>query len=142
MAKTFKDLTPEQVARFEAKCQQYGISAGDLPKTVNTCDTPGGVLCGHPAGSKLMPMAKVHTFNTIAEMNAMAGCSDAHYRAGKANDGFVKYPPAPAAINLPSLARCNNDVCELKNQMTLEHHDSVNDAMKAYLMGDSAKVQD
>ncbi len=142
MTKSFKDLTSDQLARFTATCQHFGIDPGSVPAQVDTAKVKDGVLCGHPSGSAEFPVSKIHDVNTIAELNALGGCKDDSYTKGVASDSFVSYPPSAASLGLPSLAACGGDVCKLKDSMTLDQHEAVAKAMNAYLMGNSAKVSD
>lgn len=140
MAKTFKDLSPEQLAKFQAVCEKFGIDHNNVPALVSTEVSRGGILCGHPAGSSHFPISRSLTVNSIQELNALGGVQDEHYTKGLASDSTVDYPPEAASLALPSLASCNGDVCQLKDSMSLEQHAAVAQAMNAYLLGNSAKV--
>jgi hypothetical protein len=142
MAKSFKDLSGDQQAKFAAKLKQLGIDPGTVPKTVSTATSNGGVCCGHPAGSSEFPPATVLKVGSVAALQALGGVKDNEYQSGAASDAFVKYPPSLQQVGAPTLQSCQGDVCKLKDSMTLDQHSAVSQAMHAYLLGDSSKVQD
>lgn len=142
MSKLFKDLSSDQQARFHAKCQQFGIDPASVPQQMSTENDAQGVVLGHPAVNAALPPARTITVNSIAELSQYGGCSDEEYTSGRASDAFVRYPQPLSALSAPGLAECDGDVCKLKDSLTLEQHEAVSQAMHAYVMGNSSKVQE
>ncbi|NET81455.1 MAG: hypothetical protein F6J94_05660 [Moorea sp. SIO1F2] len=140
MAKKYQDLSDAQRAKFHAKLEALGIDPNTVPATVTT--ESGGLRCGHPAASADFPPAQVHEIGSVADLCAMGGCPDEDYQAKRASDAFVDYPPPAASLGMPSLASCGGDVCQLKDRMTVQHHEAVGKALHAAVMGDSSKVSD
>ncbi|PLY42104.1 hypothetical protein CSZ94_12035 [Janthinobacterium sp. ROICE36] len=142
MTKLFNDLSSDQKAKFEAKCRSFGIDPATVPKTLTTENGGKGVVLGHPAANAAIAPAKIINVANIQELSKYGGCQDEEYIQGRASDAFVRYPQPLATLSAPSLTECGGDVCKLKDSMTLEHHEAVNQAMHAYMMGNSSKVKD
>jgi hypothetical protein len=142
MSKSFKELSADQQAKFHAKCRTFGIDPETVPETVTTVNSNDGLRFGHPAGSAAFAPAKVIDVKCIKDLQALGGCKDEEYTQGRASDAFVRYPKPMAEMAAPTLKSCDGDVCKLKDSLSLEQHEAINQAMHAYLLGNSRKVQD
>ena len=140
MVKKFQDLSEEQHDRFNARLETLGIDPSSIPENVTT--PSGGLQVGHPGVNSSFPPARVAEIANLQELLAIGGNSDESYRNRTSSDSFVRYPQPASAMTLPSLASCNNDVCQLKDSLSLEQHQEISKALHAAVMGDSSKVED
>jgi hypothetical protein len=135
------ELTPEQLAHFEKALANIGLSRDQIPAVVRTSDYPGGLLLHADPDQSHLPPTLIEV-KDIAELNARFGVPDAHYQVRNLSDAFVDYPPPPHPQALAAVAACGGDRCKLLADMEPEHLEQTRQAMRVYLMGDSAKVQD
>jgi hypothetical protein len=138
----YKDLDSGQQGMFAAKCRAFGIDPAKVPASVTTENGGKGLLLGHASGSATVTPSANITVANIRELANYGGVKDEEYLNGSASDAFVKYPAKLSTLSAPTLAACDGDVCKLKDSMSLEHHQAVNQAMQAYLLGNSTKVQE
>lgn len=137
MEKKFSDLSEEQVENFYANLKKFGISPDSVQPLCRTCDHSGDLIIGHQGTND-----HIHTIDSVQTLKALVGPPDSDYHEKVADDSFVKYPKPAEQTKIVSFSAVNNNVEELKEQMTLVHHKEVNKALHAYILGDSTKVAD
>jgi hypothetical protein len=72
-------------------------------------------------------------------MKQMVGIPDEHFTSGKMRDRHVNYPQALPSHRHQLLVEAP-DICWLKNRLTSEEYEAVNDSALAYVVGNSQKI--
>ncbi|MGK5052058.1 hypothetical protein [Janthinobacterium sp. RB2P8] len=142
MAKQFKDLSSEQVAKFNARCAQLGVDPSKIQGSVTTAGAEGGLHCGHPGANSTFPPANILKLDNVAQLKALSACNDEDYVRGLESDAHVKYPQPVADLELPLLSSYGSDLTLIENFMTEAQKETVVQALHAYLVGNSNKVKD
>ena len=134
-------LTPEQVEIFNRRLATYGISMDDLAGRDVHTGSGGGArfLCGHPdAGPD--HAGEIRTVADIASMKELGGVPDSHYVDDGIGDGHIDYPPAPPQAALTAIGDSGGDLCTLLDTLDPDTIADSRRAMRAYLLGNSAKA--
>lgn len=134
--KTFKDLTPEQRERFEARIKRHGIARDRVPKHV----VAEGQFVVH--ADPALTSCETHTVivKNLAEFKDIGGVPDARYTEQGFSDVFIQYPPPIPAERLRALKATRYDRAALLHAMEPDEQSQIREAMTAYSLGDSAKV--
>ncbi|WP_402718135.1 hypothetical protein [Janthinobacterium rivuli] len=142
MVKHFKDLSDEQVAKFNARCAQLGVDPSKIQTSVTTAGAEDGLHCGHPAANSTFPPANILKVANVAQLKALCACKDEDYVRGLESDAQVRYPQPLSELALPPLSSHGRDVALIENFMTETQKAAVVQALHAFLVGNSNKVKD
>jgi hypothetical protein len=138
---SFSSLTPDEQKQFTARLAVYGLTPKDISgKAVVTGE-------GKPGPTVVSPSPEVSTLDvvrrevtSVAELKKLGGVPDTHYTSDGVGDHHIDYPAAPAVNAAQAVAGAKGDVCALQESLGPEVTEQVGTAMKAYLLGNSAKA--
>lgn len=135
MSKTFKDLTDQQRKNYHAVLQQVGIDPGSVTKKL-VVDKPM-TLHRDPSRSHV----KAHTIlvNSVAHMKELGGVPDTRFTKEKLPDAHIHYPKALPAARQRLLAQAG-DADTLHAALQPDERQAIDDAVRAYVLGNSTKV--
>ncbi|MCQ0090813.1 hypothetical protein FGD77_03390 [Roseovarius sp. M141] len=84
--------------------------------------------------------SKLVEVNSIAELKAIGGIADSHFKT--AGDKHINYPEAQLKTDVPeAIGRARADSCALESLIHPDDEATINQAMMAYVHGDSSKVK-
>lgn len=132
---SYNDLTPEQKKNYEADLSQAGIDRGSVPKQVKIDSEHHH----HRDAAKVgMKIHKVMLCD-LQHMKDLGGVPDTRYKKEKQSDSFITYPKELKAERARVLAAAN-DRDSLHAAIEPQEREALNDAMRAFVLGDSTKV--
>ncbi|WP_131800264.1 hypothetical protein [Methylobacterium indicum] len=139
----YASLTADEQKHFLSRIAVYGLSPDDLKgKTVVTGqDKPGPLVISAAADLSDVPVIQ-HEIKDVAQMKALGGIPDEHYTQHGIADHHVEYPPAIDHDPQHALTAAKGDMCALLEHLGPERSGHVGSALRAYLLGNSSKVQD
>lgn len=139
----YASLTADEQKHFLGRIAAYGLSPDDLAgKTVVTGkDKQGPLVISAAADASDVPVIR-REINNVAEMKALGGIPDEHYTRDGIADHHVDYPPAINHDPHQALAAAKGDTCALLEHLGPERSGHVGSALRAYLLGNSSKVQE
>lgn len=141
MAKAFAGLSDDHMARFNARMQRLGLSAGALSHEGDlvTGATPGPtILSGDPDKSHVPPT--LIDVRDVAHLKELSGIPDEHYTSRKLSDRTIEYPEPLDERRAKIVAESRNQ-CDLEYRLNADELKEVRRAARAYVMGHSEKVK-
>jgi hypothetical protein len=131
----YKDLTNEQKQNYEAALRKAGIDRNSVPKQV-TIDSEHH----HPrdAAKVNMKVQKV-MLRDLQHMKDLGGVPDTRYSKEKQPDTFLSYPQA-LDPNRARVLTAASDADSVHAALEPHERDAINEASRAYVLGDSTKV--
>ncbi len=140
MAKKFAELSQEMQAAFRAKCEQVGLTADHLAACQAACEKPGPRIISSRPERGNVPLI-TRQVPDVRTLKKLGGFANDVYTSGKYSDAAITYPP-PLHRNAASLvADCAGDRCRLEAECGADLLADVDVAMRAFVLGDSQKVE-
>ncbi len=140
MAKKFAELTQKQQENFRAKCQQRGLSADHMETFMSTCAKPGPRIVSTRPEVGTVPMVRIQ-LPDVRALKQYGGFPDSDYTSGKYSDAAITYPPPLVREGAKLVAACGGDRCQLEAECGAQLLQDVDVAMRAFVLGDSRKVE-
>jgi len=135
MSKSYSDLTSQQVKNYHAALQLVGIDPASVTKKL-VVDKPM-ILHRDPARSHV----KAHAIlvNSVAHMKELGGVPDTRFTKEKLPDSHINYPKPLPPDRQRVLAKAG-DADALHAALKPEERAAIDDAVRAYVLGNSTKV--
>ena len=135
MSKTYKDLTDQQRKNHEAALQRVGIDRASVAKKM-VIDKPTTL---HRDAARSHVKAHTITVRDVAHMKELGGVPDTRYTEEKLPDSHITYPKplSPDRHRLLSKAGGGDS---LHAVLQPEERSAIDGAVRAYVLGNSAKV--
>jgi hypothetical protein len=134
MSKTFGDLTEQQQKNYEQTLQKMGIKRASVLREV---------IIDKPLDTRRDPAHawKTHTIvvRDLAHMKEILGVPDTRYTTEKQPDSFISYPRDFSPVRLRILAAAK-EADTLQRELTGEERTALDEAARAYVLGNSTKV--
>jgi len=140
MAKKFAELTEKQHAAFRAKCEQVGLTADHLAACQTACDKPGPRIISTRPERGNVPLI-TRQVPDVRTLKKIGGFPDADYTSGKYSDAAITYPAPLGSQATKLVAECAGDRCRLEAECGSAVLEDVNVAMRAFVLGNSQKVE-
>lgn len=133
MATKFADLSSKEKSAFEAQLKDLGIDPSTVPASV----VADGNLRLHP--EEALTNVSTHTVQipNLARLKQLWGVSNAVF-AEPGKDAHIKYPSPLEDARVKVLGTGRKELTE--QAITAEEHAAVDEAVEAYVNGNSGKV--
>lgn len=125
----FNDLTDEQKHNYGKTLRKFGIDRGSVPKQVTIDGSTTNVQLN----------VTTVTVRDLQHLKELVGVPDTRYTKEKHSDSFITYPEAMKADRARLLLKAK-DADSLHATLEPEERQAIDDASRAYVLGDSRKV--
>lgn len=138
---TLESYSDEHKNILARAAETVGMSIDDLEgRSFGPNSHKGAMVASADPGQDNLSSRLVEV-NSIAELKAIGGIADSHFKT--AGDKHVNYPEARMKTDLPeAIGRARADNCALESLIHPDDDAIINQAMMAYVHGDSSKVKD
>ncbi|MFZ7092716.1 hypothetical protein [Primorskyibacter sp. 2E233] len=138
---TLKSYSEDHQKIITNAIRTVGLNISDIEgKSYGPQSHKGAMVISSDPGQDNLNSRLVNV-NSIAELKAIGGIADSHFES--AGDKHVDYPEDALKTDVgAAIERARLDSCSLESLLHPDDHAVVDQAMMAYLNGNSAKVKD